>query len=58
MTFGLAGSFTPTPNESWRQFPMSIEGKDGNILTVMVDIPMAGQTRRIAIDTGAGWNLW
>jgi len=58
VTFGLAGSFTPTPNESWRQFPMSIEGKNGNMLRIMVDIPIARQTRRIAMDTGAAWNLW
>jgi len=56
--FGLGQSFAPDPNESWWQFPMSIETEGWNRLRALVEMPIAGQTRRIMIDTAASWNLY
>lgn len=56
--FGLRRSFTPDPNESWHHFPLVLDTPGGAGPRAIVQIPMAGQTRRVTIDTAAGWNLY
>jgi hypothetical protein len=49
--------FLAEPNEAWASYPMIIEpGEHGNT-RLMVDIPVAGQTRHVMLDTGAGPGL-
>jgi hypothetical protein len=56
--FGLLQSFTPGPSDSWRHYPLAWEGGHDAGLEVFVEIPLAGRTRRVKIDTAAAWNLY
>ena len=51
--FGLSRSFTPDPNESWHHFPLVLDTPGGAGPRAIAQIPLAGQTRRVTIDTGA-----
>lgn len=56
--FGLLRSFTPEPNELWERYTLAIESGNGPRLEAIVQIPIAGRTRRVKIDTAATWNLY
>ena len=49
--------FIAEPNEAWASYPMIVETREHGNKRLMADIPVAGQTRRIMLDTGAGPGL-
>jgi len=56
--FGLHQSFAPDPNQSWHRFPLALEAPSGREPHAIAEIPIAGQIRRVIIDTAADWNLY
>jgi hypothetical protein len=55
--FCMEGSFEADPNESWSQYSMSIETDDQNQERLLVDMPIAGQARKVVFDTGSDCGL-
>jgi len=55
--FCKEGSFRADSNESWSQYPMSIEADGQNVSRLMVEIPIAAVERKIILDTGADCGL-
>jgi predicted aspartyl protease len=55
--FCTEGSFEADPNESWSQYSMSIEKDEMNQERLMVDMPIAGKTRKVVFDTGSNCGL-
>lgn len=55
--FCTKGGFEAEPNESWSQYSMSIEKDELDQERLMVDIPIAGQTRKVVFDTGFNCGL-
>jgi hypothetical protein len=55
--FCAKGSFQADSNQSWSQYSMSIERDEQNQQRLMVEIPIAGQPRRVELDTGAASGL-
>jgi len=51
------GSFSADSNESWSQYPISIEADILNVSRLMVEIPIADEERKIILDTGADGSL-
>lgn len=56
--FGLLESFVPPPDGSWQCYPLTLEDGNGTEPEVIIEIPIAGRTRRAMIDTAAAWNLY
>lgn len=54
--FSVEG-FIAEPNKDWASYPMIVETREQGNKRLMVDIPVAGQTRHIMLDTGAGPGL-
>ena len=50
-------SFRAEPNEQWKQYKMSFEKYYDNLTRTMVEIPIAGDSAKIMLDTGAGISL-
>ena len=50
-------SFNPQDSNQWHQYPISIERNEKQSDRLIVDIPLAGQTRRMEFDTGAAPGL-
>jgi len=50
-------SFRADSNESWSQYPISIEADRQNVSRLMVEIPIAAEERKIILDTGADGGL-
>jgi hypothetical protein len=55
--FCAKDSFQPDANESWSQYPMSIEKDEWNQERLMIDIPIGGETRQAVFDTGSDGGL-
>jgi hypothetical protein len=55
--FCKEGSFRADSNESWSQYPMSIEADRQNRSRLMVKIPIGTEERKIILDTGADGGL-
>ncbi|MHC4086909.1 MAG: hypothetical protein ACYSU5_17135, partial [Planctomycetota bacterium] len=55
--FCMKGSFEADSNESWSQYSMSIEKDEMNQERLMVDMPIAGKTRKVVFDTGSNCGL-
>jgi len=50
-------SFRTEPNEQWKQYKMSFEKDKNNNIRVMIEIPIAGESTKIMLDTGAASHL-
>lgn len=55
--FATNNSFNLQDGNQWYQYPMTIEYDEKKYARLMVDIPLAGQTKHITFDTGAGPGL-
>lgn len=55
--FATNNSFDPQDSNSWHQYPISIEHSNKQYARLVVDIPLAGQTQHIELDTGAAPGL-
>lgn len=55
--FCTKGGFEAEPNESWSQYSMSIEKDELDQERLMVDMPIAGRTRKVVFDTGFNCGL-
>lgn len=47
------GSFEPDSNESWPHYAMRVERNERNVERLMVTMPLAGEKRKVMLDTGA-----
>ena len=52
--FSILDSFVPDSNETWHNYPMSIENDQKEQQRTMVEIPIEGKNTKIVFDTGAG----
>jgi len=55
--FATNNSFNPQESNQWHQYPISIERNEKQRTRLIVDIPLAGQTQRMVLDTGAAPGL-
>jgi len=47
------GSFEPDPNDLWPHYSMRVEQQGRNLERLMVTMPLAGEKRKVMLDTGA-----
>ena len=56
VNFCSDGEFTPTAGK-WKSFKYTIEPDNANNIRLMVNMPLAGQTRKVMFDTCGGYGL-
>ena len=55
--FSVKDLFEPDDANQWSRYPITLERDNSSVHRLMVDIPLAGTTRHLMFDTGAGCGL-
>jgi len=55
--FAVKNSFNPQDNNQWQQYRMVTEHNEKQSSKLIIDIPIAGESRQIELDTGAASGL-